>query len=117
MCLYGVLLPLKCFSILGNCYFEVSFNLKVILGGKIISKHSDWDFLTRSWQSNFPSRLLWTKAAYDYMYASGETLLRNFPVQATIQVIDEYDDSDDDDDDEEVEEECGEQDSTKKCKQ
>lgn len=51
------------------------------------------------------------------MYASGETLLRNFPVQATIQVIDEYDDSDDDDDDEEVEEECGEQESTKKCKQ
>ena len=51
------------------------------------------------------------------MYTSGETLLRNFPVQATIQVIDEYDDSDDDDDDEEVEEECGEQESTKKCKQ
>lgn len=51
------------------------------------------------------------------MYSSGETLLRNFPVQATIQVIDEYDDSDDDDDDEEVEEECGEQESTKKCKQ
>ena len=51
------------------------------------------------------------------MYASGETLLRNFPVQATIQVIDDYDDSDDDDDDEEVEEECGEQETTKKCKQ
>ena len=64
-----------------------------------------------------PSRLLWTKAAYDYMYASGETLLRNFPVQATIQVIDNYDDSDDDDDDEEIEEECVEQQSTKKCKQ
>ena len=51
------------------------------------------------------------------MFASGETLLRNFPVQATIQVIDDYDDSDDDDDDEEVEEECGEQETTKKCKQ
>ena len=85
--------------------------------GKIISKYRDWGFLTCSWQSNFPSRLLWTKAAYDYMYASGETLLRNFPVQATIQVIDDYDDSDDDDDDEEVEEECGEQETTKKCKQ
>ena len=51
------------------------------------------------------------------MFASGETLLRNFPVQATIQVIDDYDDSDDDDDDEEVAEECGEQETTKKCKQ
>ncbi|KAK2570837.1 Protein ripply [Acropora cervicornis] len=36
----------------------------------------------------FSSRLLWTKAVFDYMYASGETLLRNFPVQATIQVVD-----------------------------
>jgi len=52
------------------------------------------------------------------MYASGETLLRNFPVQATIQVVDEYDsDTSDDDDDEENDDECGEQESTKKCKQ
>ena len=76
------------------------------------------DCFTPSLQFNFPSRLLWTKAAYDYMYASGEALLRNFPVQATIQVVDEYDsDSSDDDDDGEVDDECGEQESTKKCKQ
>lgn len=69
-------------------------------------------------QFKHPVRLLWTKAAYDYMYASGETLLRNFPVQATIQVVDEYDsDTSDDDDDEENDDECGEQESTKKCKQ
>lgn len=104
------------FFILGNCYIEVSFNL--ILYSQIISKYRDWTFLTRTWQYHFPSRLLWTKAAYDYMYASGETLLRNFPVQATIQVVDEYDsDTSDDDDDEENDDECGEQESTKKCKQ
>ena len=51
------------------------------------------------------------------MYASGETLLRNFPVQATIQVIDDYDSDSSDDEDEEVVDECGEQESTKKCKQ
>lgn len=60
-------------------------------------------------------RLLWTKAAYDYMYASGETLLRNFPVQATIQVVDSSDSSDDEDD--EDLDECDEKESEKKVKQ
>lgn len=32
------------------------------------------------------------------MYASGETLLRNFPVQATIQVVDWSSDEEEDDD-------------------
>lgn len=52
-------------------------------------------------------RLYWTKAVYDYMYEAGERLLRNFPVQATIQVVDESDsdDSDDEDDDDGIEEE------------
>lgn len=33
------------------------------------------------------------------MYASGETLLRNFPVQATIQVVDWSSDEEEGDDD------------------
>ena len=56
------------------------------------------------------------------MYSSGETLLRNFPVQATIQVVDQYDSSDDEDDDDDDEDEglsneCSEQENSKKCKQ
>ncbi|XP_031567797.1 protein ripply1-like [Actinia tenebrosa] len=55
----------------------------------------------QSYVSTFehPVRLYWTKAAYDYMYEAGERLLRNFPVQATIQVVDDSDSSDDEDDD------------------
>ncbi|KAL9969491.1 hypothetical protein ACROYT_G021711 [Oculina patagonica] len=71
-------------------------------------------------QFKHPVRLLWTKAAYDYMYSSGETLLRNFPVQATIQVVDQYDSDssdDDEDDDENIGNECSEQENAKKCKQ
>ena len=71
--------------------------------------------------------MLWTKAAYDYMYASGETLLRNFPVQATIQVVDWNSDSSDEDDDDDFEYEehddgktcqrCHDQGNKKKCMQ
>ncbi|KAJ7391339.1 Protein ripply1 [Desmophyllum pertusum] len=69
-------------------------------------------------QFKHPVRLLWTKAAYDYMYASGENLLRNFPVQATIQVVDYSSDSSDEEDDEEGDDDdCGEQENEKKCKQ
>ena len=71
-----------------------------------------------------PVRLLWTKAAYDYMYASGETLLRNFPVQATIQVVDwssdEEEEEEDDDNWEHNEEESAtscEQESKKSSSQ
>ena len=49
------------------------------------------------------------------MYASGETLLRNFPVQATIQVVDSSDSSDDEDD--EDLDECDEKESEKKVQQ
>lgn len=66
-------------------------------------------------QFRHPVRLLWTKGAYDYMYASGETLLRNFPVQATIQVVDSSDGSDDEDDEEL--DECDEKENEKKVKQ
>ena len=55
----------------------------------------------------FLFRLLWTKAAYDYMYSSGETLLRNFPVQATIQVVDYPSDSSDEEEEDRCE--CDEQ--------
>lgn len=58
-------------------------------------------------QFKHPVRLLWTKAAYDYMYSSGETLLRNFPVQATIQVVDYPSDSSDEEEEDRCE--CDEQ--------
>ena len=48
------------------------------------------------------------------MYASGESLLRNFPVQATIQVVD-CSDSSDDEEDEDLDE-CGEEENEKKSK-
>lgn len=53
----------------------------------------------QSSQFKHPVRLLWTKAVFDYMYASGETLLRNFPVQATIQVVDWSSDEEEGDED------------------
>ena len=49
------------------------------------------------------------------MYTSGETLLRNFPVQATIQVVDCISDSSDDEDDDDYE--FDEQEITKQCTQ
>lgn len=64
---------------------------------------------------NLLRRLVWTKAVYDYMYASGETLLRNFPVQATIQVVDWDNESSDEEDEDEFE--SDDQDITKQCTQ
>ncbi|XP_068755307.1 protein ripply2.1-like [Montipora capricornis] len=55
-------------------------------------------------QFKHPVRLLWTKAAYDYMYSLGETLLRNFPVQATIQVVDYPSDSSDEEEEDRYDE-------------
>lgn len=66
-------------------------------------------------QFKHPVRLVWTKAVYDYMYASGETLLRNFPVQATIQVVDWDNESSDEEDEDEFE--SDDQDITKQCTQ
>ena len=43
---------------------------------------------------------MWPKKPYDYMYAEGVRLLRDFPVQATLEFADI--DSDDGDDDEYV---------------
>ena len=43
--------------------------------------------------------LVWPKKPYDYMYAEGERLLRDFPVQATLEFASESDtDSDSDSD-------------------
>lgn len=82
---------------------------------------SNFLFTFHDIQFYFSYRLLWTKAVYDYMYSSGETLLRNFPVQATIQVVDQYDsdssDDDDEEDDDDIGNECSEQENVKKCKQ
>lgn len=39
------------------------------------------------------------------MYESGEALLRNFPVQATIQIVDNYDTSDEEDEESDEDEE------------
>lgn len=43
---------------------------------------------------------MWPKKPYDYMYAEGERLLRDFPVQATLDFVVESDSEEDDDDDE-----------------
>ncbi|NXN93516.1 RIPP2 protein, partial [Rhinopomastus cyanomelas] len=49
-----------------------------------------------------PVRLLWPRSkCFDYLYGVGETLLRNFPVQATLCL---YDDSGSEGEDEEEEE-------------
>ena len=50
-------------------------------------------------------RLVWPKKPLDYMYAQGEQLLKDFPIQATLEFAsesdaeseDEYDDDDYDD--------------------
>ncbi|XP_008331701.1 protein ripply3 [Cynoglossus semilaevis] len=53
-----------------------------------------------------PVRLFWPKKkSFDYLYSDGEALLRNFPVQATINFYEESDCDDDDDDDDDDEEE------------
>lgn len=49
-----------------------------------------------------PVRLYWTKKAYDYLYEAGESLLRNFPVQATIQIVEDSDSDESEDDSEEL---------------
>ncbi|XP_051733647.1 protein ripply1 [Ctenopharyngodon idella] len=57
-----------------------------------------------------PVRLYWPRSkSYDYLFSDGEALLRNFPVQATINFYEESDseeeeDSCDEDDDSDVEE-------------
>ncbi|XP_061454754.1 protein ripply1 [Rhineura floridana] len=49
-----------------------------------------------------PVRLCWPKSrSFDYLYAEGEKLLENFPVQATINL---YEDSEEDEEEEEEEE-------------
>eukprot|EP00075_Anas_platyrhynchos_P031572 XP_027320825.1 protein ripply1 [Anas platyrhynchos] len=62
-----------------------------------------------------PVRLLWPRSkSFDYLYGVGESLLRNFPVQATLCLYDdsgseeeeeEEDEEDEDDEDHEEEEE------------
>lgn len=50
-----------------------------------------------------PHRLLWPKSkSFDYLYAVGEKLLQNFPVQATLCL---YEDSGSEEDEEEEDEE------------
>lgn len=49
-----------------------------------------------------PVRLFWPKSrSFDYLYSDGELLLKNFPIQATINV---YEDSDSEEEEEEEEE-------------
>ena len=47
----------------------------------------------------FHFRLVWPKKPYDYMYAEGERLLRDFPVQATLEFASESDTDTDSDSD------------------
>ncbi|XP_061212773.1 protein ripply1 [Neopsephotus bourkii] len=54
-----------------------------------------------------PVRLLWPKSkSFDYLYAVGEKLLQNFPVQATLCL---YEDSGSEEDEEEGDEEEGDE--------
>ncbi|XP_054992393.1 protein ripply2 isoform X2 [Sorex araneus] len=51
-------------------------------------------------QYRHPVRLFWPKSkCYDYLYQEAETLLKNFPIQATISF---YEDSDSEDEIEEL---------------
>ena len=51
-----------------------------------------------------PVRLFWPKSkSFDYLYSDGETLLKNFPVQATISFYEESDSEDEEEDEEEEE--------------
>ncbi|TRY99114.1 hypothetical protein DNTS_007002 [Danionella cerebrum] len=55
-----------------------------------------------------PVRLYWPRSkSFDYLFSDGEALLRNFPVQATINFYEESD-SEEEDDDEEEEQSCDE---------
>ncbi|XP_078542025.1 protein ripply1 [Lissotriton helveticus] len=54
---------------------------------------------------NHPVRLFWPKSkTFDYLYHNGEMMLKNFPVQATINFYEESDSEDEDWDEEEAEE-------------
>ncbi|XP_051956769.1 protein ripply1 [Xyrauchen texanus] len=67
------------------------------------------DGKTQSFQH--PVRLYWPRSkSFDYLFSDGEALLRNFPVQATINFYDESDS-------EEEEDSCDEDDDsdTEKC--
>ncbi|XP_067085267.1 protein ripply1 [Osmerus mordax] len=57
-----------------------------------------------------PVRLFWPKSkSFDYLYSDGETLLKNFPVQATISFYEESDSEDEEDEEEEEEEDWEEE--------
>ncbi|XP_065057616.1 protein ripply2.1-like isoform X2 [Rhopilema esculentum] len=49
-------------------------------------------------QFNHPVKLVWPKKPYDYMFAEGEKLLRDFPVQATLEFVSDADSDSEDDD-------------------
>ncbi|KAI7795847.1 protein ripply1 [Triplophysa rosa] len=54
------------------------------------------DGKTQSFQH--PVRLYWPRSkSFDYLFSDGEALLRNFPVQATINFYDESDSEDEED--------------------
>ncbi|XP_061424187.1 protein ripply2-like isoform X2 [Lethenteron reissneri] len=53
-----------------------------------------------------PVKIMWPKSkTFDYLYRSGQSLLANFPVQATLSFYDSKSDDDDDDEDDDDENE------------
>ncbi|XP_028840313.1 protein ripply1 [Denticeps clupeoides] len=59
-----------------------------------------------------PVRLFWPKSkSFDYLYSDGEALLRNFPVQATINFYEESDSEEEEDEEEPEEDEMRQSDS------
>ncbi|XP_028997862.1 protein ripply2-like [Betta splendens] len=72
-------------------------NPRAVLGGLFDAK------LSKPPQVVHPVKLFWPKSrCFDYLYREAETLLRNYPVQATICP---YDDSSSDEDSDEEEDE------------
>ena len=68
--LYGLLLFLWCFSILVNCYFQVSFNLKVILYAAKITQNTMtefWWFASKRIRHRFPMKLGMVSLQYKEM--------------------------------------------------
>ncbi|XP_053436268.1 protein ripply1 isoform X2 [Nycticebus coucang] len=64
---------------------------------------SSMPLLSSGQEVNGSERLFWPKSrSFDYLYSAGEILLRNFPVQATINL---YEDSDSEEEEEEEREE------------
>ncbi|XP_012666825.1 protein ripply1 isoform X2 [Otolemur garnettii] len=66
---------------------------------------SPMPLLSSGQEVNGSERLFWPKSrSFDYLYSAGEILLRNFPVQATINLYEDSDSGEEEEGEEEEEE-------------